>query len=795
MPTVDSSVDAAHHRLSSKRKLDDYGPPDDDASSDLVSVRMRKDCSPAAVNSSNHAPDQVPRVRVSDARSAELSLPGSRLQFFVRMISEGNTIVIQANHTDTVRSLHERIQEISGIPVIEQRLIYRGKQLQWEQSLAECSIQNDAGLQLVGRMRSTEHPLAWQAIDDMVSTIWQLMRGQAPLGMRSIKCKLLDFLKMTPSNDSESAAGHLQILLSSSATAALVMLYFSPIVRNKEAADEAIRHFLNSCGTMLPKPIHSQCAPIVLEFCKLLGTSGNDDPLYLLCRSTLGSLVESVGISRVGTKYSDRSKGTCSGSGLIVFREILPFVRELANRLLRDLASSMDSTTSFGPLVADVRDFAAFLLPLRGAIVEQVGFLGRPVSLPLHESAYEHPCYGEEVEFLHVIFSDLLKKMDQCLKKMEDYLRIKKAGEGENVGPGCLHYLAILKELNGISRLYEGAEEQFWDMLRLRKASICALVMKYANRSDDNKWILEHKEVTDFEARKHLVMLLLPEVKEEYEELHEMLIDRSQILAESFEYIAHAEPEALHGGLFMEFKNEEATGPGVLREWFFLVCQEIFNRENALFVACPNDQRRFYPNPASKVDPLHLEYFNFSGRVIALALMHKVQVGVVFDRVFFLQLRGSYVYLEDIQDADPELYSSCKKILEMDTEFIDSDELGLTFVTEVEELGSRKIVELCPGGKNMSVNSRNRKEYVDLLIQHRFVTSTTEQVCHFAHGFADILCNSRLQRFFFQSLELEDLDSMLYGSESEINVKDWKAHTEYNGYKKTDPQILWFWQL
>ncbi|WOL05750.1 hypothetical protein Cni_G14481 [Canna indica] len=41
---------------------------------------------------------------------------------------------------------------------------------------------------------------------------------------------------------------------------------------------------------------------------------------------------------------------------------------------------------------------------------------------------------------------------------------------------------------------------------------------------------------------------------------------------------------------------------------------------------------------ASSVDPLHLKYFSFSGRVIALALMHKVQVGIVFDHVFFLQL-------------------------------------------------------------------------------------------------------------------------------------------------------------
>ncbi|CAI0440115.1 unnamed protein product [Linum tenue] len=64
----------------------------------------------------------------------------------------------------------------------------------------------------------------------------------------------------------------------------------------------------------------------------------------------------------------------------------------------------------------------------------------------------------------------------------------------------------------------------------------------------------------------------------------------------------------------------------------------------------------------------------------------------------------------------------------MDADFIDSDALGLTFVREFEELGSRNFVELCPGGKNVIVNSKNREEYINLLIHHRFVTSISEQI-------------------------------------------------------------------
>lgn len=90
--------------------------------------------------------------------------------------------------------------------------------------------------------------------------------------------------------------------------------------------------------------------------------------------------------------------------------------------------------------------------------------------------------------------------------------------------------------------------------------------------------------------------------------------------------------------------------------------------------------------------------------------MHKVQIGMVFDRMFFMLLVGNFeITLEDIHDVDPCLYSSCKKILGMNPEFIDSDILRLTFVREIEELGLRPVVELCSNGKSIVVNSKNRK--------------------------------------------------------------------------------------
>ncbi|KAJ6869956.1 hypothetical protein NC652_035762 [Populus alba x Populus x berolinensis] len=666
--------------------------------SDLISVRMRKDDTesstghnlqqPPSISSTNQLPTRVSDASAS-ASSSTTDFPStpspprrsqSRLQFFIRMISDGTHIVITANLTDSVKSLHERIRVMTGIPVIEQRLIYKGKQLQYENKLSDYSIEKDSILHLVGRMRSTRHPRTCQLINDMVSYICRICKSILPCGFhpcvsKHIKELMNEFFSLTPKDDNEDALGHLSVFLSNSAPAALVTLYVSSVKGNKECAEGAIRHFLNSCKSSLPKNLHLQCVPIVMEFCNLLRKVGSDDPLYIVCRSCLGSLLENGG-GACGWRY----RGGEEGKGVVVMQEIF----------------------------------------------SSKGHVGVWFSMPLNKRAFNYPLYAKEIEHLHVIFLDLLNIMEKCLGKMQDSSNLKMNGEGELNHTGWSQYLAILKELNNIAKLYKGAEENFWT----------------------------NKDVTDFESRRHLAMMMFPE--------------------------CHADSDALHGGLFLEFKNEEATGPGVLREWFFLVTQALFDPQKALFVACPSDRRRFYPNPASKVDPMHPEYFTFSGRVMALALMHKVQVGIVFDRAFFLQLAGMHITLEDIRDADPCLYSSCKQILQMDPEFIDSDALSLTFVREVEELGSRKVVELCPGGKS---------------IVHRFVTSISEPVSRFARGFADILSNSGLQKLFFQSLELEDLDWMLYGSENAICVEDWKAHTEYNGYKETDPQISWFWKI
>ncbi|XBI09339.1 hypothetical protein VPH35_136913 [Triticum aestivum] len=247
----------------------------------------------------------------------------------------------------------------------------------------------------------------------------------------------------------------------------------------------------------------------------------------------------------------------------------------------------------------------------------------------------------------------------------------------------------------------------------------------------------------------------------------EMLIDWSQLLPDSFRYVSEAASHVLHG----------AIGEGVAREWISLVCHALFDPRHGLFSSCPRERRRFFLNRASRVDPLQLKYYDFAGRMIGLALMHNVPVGVRFDRTLFFQLAGRPLTLDDVANADPSAHASCKKILEMDPDLVDSDALGLTFAREVGVFGSGEVIELLPGGRDIVVDSKNRGQYIDLLIQSLFMASTKDQLTHFAKGFSYMLVKPELRKHFFLSLHLEDLDNMM------------------GGYTQQDDQINWFWEV
>ncbi|KIJ39919.1 hypothetical protein M422DRAFT_257242 [Sphaerobolus stellatus SS14] len=299
--------------------------------------------------------------------------------------------------------------------------------------------------------------------------------------------------------------------------------------------------------------------------------------------------------------------------------------------------------------------------------------------------------------------------------------------------------------------------------------------------------LVQNPRVLDFDNKRNYFYQQLrrrPHTREHHGTL-QLNVRRQRVFEDSFQYLQRKTGEQIkYGKLSVRFYDEEGVDAGgVTREWFQILARQMFNPDYALFQPCAADKLTYQPNRASWVNPEHLTFFKFVGRIIGKAIFDNRLLEAYFARSVYRQLLGKLVDYRDVEWVDPEYYNSLVWILENDPTPLD-----LTFSTEANEFGVTSVVELKEGGATIAVTNENKREFVQLSAQYRLTNSIKEQLNALLGGFYDVIPKDLISIFNEKEVEL------LISGTPDIDIDEWRAATEYNGYTSSDPVIVWWWR-
>ncbi|XP_035250283.1 E3 ubiquitin-protein ligase HECW2 isoform X1 [Anguilla anguilla] len=265
-----------------------------------------------------------------------------------------------------------------------------------------------------------------------------------------------------------------------------------------------------------------------------------------------------------------------------------------------------------------------------------------------------------------------------------------------------------------------------------------------------------------------------------------LIIRRDHLLEDAFNQImCYSRKDLQRSKLYVTFVGEEGldySGPS--REFFFLVSRELFNPYYGLFEYSANDTYTVQISPMSAFVDNHHEWFRFSGRILGLALIHQYLLDAFFTRPFYKGLLRIPCDLSDLEYLDEEFHQSLQWMKDNDI----NDMLDLTFTVNEEVFGQITERELKPGGANIPVSEKNKKEYIERMVKWRIERGVVQQTESLVRGFYEVV-DARLVSVF----DARELELVIAGT-AEIDLADWRNNTEYRGgYHDNHIVIRWFW--
>ena len=176
---------------------------------------------------------------------------------------------------------------------------------------------------------------------------------------------------------------------------------------------------------------------------------------------------------------------------------------------------------------------------------------------------------------------------------------------------------------------------------------INALVRSNAGLLDKGLKILVQyppcRHLMDFDVKRHWFKVQVRRLRQQASRRHGSLrlhIRRRNVFEDAYHQLRLRNAEEMRGRLHITFRNEEGVDAGGLsREFFGILAKEMFNPNYALFTST-EDGSTFQPNPNSNINPDHLSYFRFVGRIVGKALADGYLLDAHFTRSLYKHMLG-----------------------------------------------------------------------------------------------------------------------------------------------------------
>lgn len=265
-----------------------------------------------------------------------------------------------------------------------------------------------------------------------------------------------------------------------------------------------------------------------------------------------------------------------------------------------------------------------------------------------------------------------------------------------------------------------------------------------------------------------------------------MNVSRENIVEDTLRELSGYHSSDLKKPLRVKFHGEEAEDAGgVKKEFFMLLLKEILDPKYGMFKQY-EETRNIWFNEDSLEDA---GTYWLIGILCGLVIYNFIIIDLPFPLALYKKLLDEPVGLNDIKEMSPLLAKSMQSILDYEEE--DFEEVFcLHFEVVRDVFGEKRIFELIPGGSKVPVTLNNKKQFIDLYVDYILNKSVDHHFEKFYNGFHKV-CGGRVLELFHS----HELMAVVVGNED----YDWeeleKNATYKEGYTKSDPSIVLFWQV